>query len=204
MGSVKMIQIARPKETASISGGKGSARTSSVLVGVLLILAGCDPLREAPPPAGQVPKPPAQTSRDAERDGSAGGTASPTENGKRLPDGSGITVAALRRDRDRLKREVGRLRGERARWNTERRVTEDFLADFFRALDKEDYPQALTSINQFLRTHPGHPLSRRLAGLRPAVEKLQSVAAEREALRDEIRKLKDIQIRFDDIRKEGG
>jgi outer membrane protein assembly factor BamD (BamD/ComL family) len=107
-----------------------------------------------------------------------------------------LTVAALRRDRVRLKGEVEQLRGQR-------QLMDDFLANLFGALEKEDYPQALAYIDRFLRTHSGHPLLERVSNLRIAVERIQSIATERESLRQEIRKLKDIQFKFEGLRKEG-
>lgn len=154
-----------------------------VLVSVLLLF-GCAPLRErlGAPGGGWSP-----SSQGAEDGRDAGMESSQSEP---------LTMAALRRDRIRLKGEVEKLRGQR-------HLLDDFLGNLFGALENEDYPQALAFIDRFLRTYPGHPLIDRVSNLRMAVERIQAVATEREGLRQEIRKLKDIQLKFEGLRKEG-
>ena len=150
-----------------------------VLVAALL-LSGCAPLRERMGASGSG------------WPSSSEGTGNGKDDGSEEP----LTMAALRRDRIRLKGEVERLRGQQL-------LVDDFLENLFGALEKEDFPQALAFIDRFLRTHPGHPWGARVANLRIAVERIQAVATERENLRQEIRKLKDIQFQFEGLRKEG-
>ncbi|MFQ5916021.1 MAG: hypothetical protein ACE5JS_22840 [Nitrospinota bacterium] len=184
--------------------GNAAIRVLFFLLGAALIVAGCGALlRDEPPASGEIPRPPQQSWGNGKSAGSSDEGVSAGENGVQVPQGSEFSLAVLRRDRDRLKREVDQLRSERDRRDAERRLSEDFLADLFRAIEKENYPQALSSLDRFLRSNPGHPLSRRVSEIRPAVEKLQSMAAEREGLREEIRKLKEIQIHFDTLRKQG-
>ncbi len=172
----------------------------------LLIITGCGPAlkenvardRTAPPPRHRADNGArADASVIKKTDARGGGKVEGPSRTER------DSVAALRRDRDRLRRELNRLYGERERRDAELRLTKDFLADLFGALDAEDYSRALASIDRFLRAHPGHSLRPPVSALRPTVEKLQTGAAKREALREEIRRLKDIQFRFDDLRKEG-
>ncbi|MBI2880057.1 MAG: hypothetical protein HYY21_00610 [Candidatus Tectomicrobia bacterium] len=201
-----MISARHRIETPLPPEGKASARTASLLLGVLLLLpAGCGGgVRDGLPPPPGAPRPSVSSPGDAAREGLArnGPETSAGKDGGRSSEGSGVSVAALRRDRDRLREEVERLRSERARWDAGRRLVEDLLAILFRALEKGDYDGALVSIDQFLRVHPEHPMRQQVSELRPAVEKLRTVAAERQTLREEIQKLKDIQLRFDALRKE--
>ena len=179
-------------------------KTIFPLAAALIILVGCGPaVKERTSPARTSGRrPPADAARGGDSAArkpdprSVGGAEKPKRNSPDSPD-------ALRRDRDRLRRELSRLYGERRRRDAELGVTKDFLADMFGALQSEDYPRAMASIDRFLRAHPGHSLGPPISALRPTVEKLQAGAAEREALREEIRSLKDIQFRFDNLSKEG-
>lgn len=197
-----MISARHRIETPLPPEGKASAWTASLLLGVLLLIpAGCGGgVRDGLPPPPGAPRPP--VSSPGEGLARNGPETSAGKDGGRSSEGSGVSVAALRRDRDRLREEVEHLRSERARWDAGRRLVEDLLAALFRALEKGDYDGALVSIDQFLRVHPEHPMRQQVSELRPAVEKLRAVAAERQTLREEIQKLKDIQLRFDALRKE--